>query len=832
MSASVSSPAGSLQASNAVASAGAAAADEFYVLYAMDLEPEGPWTRARRRFMRHRLAVASLVLLVGVYAVGFLAKIVVPYGYEQVSIDALSAGPSWGHPFGTDQVGRDYFSRTLLGLKTEAEIALVIGVFGTMIGTLIGAAAGYVGGFVDLVVMRVVDWLLTVPALVTVLVAAAFLHVDTFLEVCLLLAALLWMPVARVVRSATLVVREHEYVQAARALGAGDFRIIRRHVLPNVIGSVAVAASVMAAGAVILEVTMSYLGVGLGSRFYGGRTDTQLYSVGDVLAAASNEGLFNWWGIVFPGIAVILIVAPIYFIGDGVRDALDPSQRRYVTERELERRRRGPSRLTRLIRAMPRPEVRLRLRAPAVVLAVSDALGRRRARRRARTRVRLLLEVVGVIALTLATAAAVYVWKVNPVRSSWSLAATDVQNISKAEGAQTQVAAAADPSHDGVLVAASNDSSLRTVRLYTSTDAGRTWTSAAGPPLGLDACARGEPSTAVDNAGRQYVAFTVSGGCTQFDQTPYVVVATRSGSAGAWTLRRLAPKRPEDFWDDHASIAAGRDGRAYVAWSRLLRWRYEGIVVSSSTDGGRTWSGPRLVDPRLSYPRLAATTVAPDGTLYVTGVDARFGVWLARSRDAGKTFRLERVSTLPNNRAAVCATASGHPTPFQGIRCLGPNPSVVATRDRVFVTYRVGWPGEPQSVRVGVFDASLHRLFHGPVWQSGGADQFWPASALDASGRLWACFYDTSGDKGGGHAWYSCASSADGRRWSRPVRAARDSSDPEVLWEDARVYVFGDAIGFGGATALAVSRAGLHPFWIDTRNLRGNRQEVFSGTLP
>ena len=94
MSASVSSPAGSLQASNAVASAGAAAADEFYDLYAMDLEPEGPWTRARRRFMRHRLAVASLVLLVGVYAVGFLAKIVVPYGYEQVSIDALSAGPS------------------------------------------------------------------------------------------------------------------------------------------------------------------------------------------------------------------------------------------------------------------------------------------------------------------------------------------------------------------------------------------------------------------------------------------------------------------------------------------------------------------------------------------------------------------------------------------------------------------------------------------------------------------------------------------------------------------------------------------------------------------
>ena len=818
-----------MQATNAFASAGAAAPDEFYDVYTMDLEPEGPWARARRRFMRHRLAVASLVLLTIVFAVGFLATHLAPYGYEEVNIKALSAGPSWAHPFGTDQVGRDYFSRTMLGLRTEAEIALVIGIFGTLLGTLIGAAAGYLGGFVDLVVMRVVDWLLTVPALVTVLVAAAFLQVDTFLEVCLLLSSLLWMPVARVVRAASLVVREQEYVHAARAMGASDLRIIRRHVLPNVIGSVAVAASVMTAGAVILEVTMSYLGVGLGSRFYGGRTDTQLFSVGDVLAAASNEGLFNWWGIVFPGVAVILIVAPIYFIGDGIRDALDPAQRRYVTERELARRRRGPSRLTRLVRAIPRPEVHVRVRTPAPVLAVADAFARRRARR---TRMRLLFEVAGVLALTLATAAAVYVWKVNPIESSWALDARAIQNISKADGAQTQVAAAADASRDGVLVAASNDTSLRTVRVYTSTDAGRTWTSAGGPSLGFDACARGEPSVAIDGAGRQYVAFTVSGGCTQDDQTPYIAVAARSSLSGAWTVRRLAPKRPPDFWDDHASVAAGRDGRVYVAWSRLLRWRYEGIVVASTTDGGRTWSKPRLVDPRLSYPRLAETTVAPDGTLYVTGIDARFGVWLARSQDEGKTFRLAQVSTLPNNRAAFCATASGHPTAFQGIRCLGPNPDVVATRDRVFVTYGVGWPGEPQSVRVGAFDDSLHSLSHGPVSPSPEADQFWPASALDSSGRLRTCFYDTSGDKSRRHAWYVCASSPDGRRWSRPLRAARDSSSPEVLWEDARVYAFGDVIGLGGGTALVASRTGVHPFWIDTRNLDGNRQEVFSATLP
>jgi peptide/nickel transport system permease protein len=817
-----------LQATDALASAGAGSPAEFYDEYTMDLEAEGPWSRARRRFVRHRLAVASLVVLSLLSIAGLLATHIAPYGYEQVSLDALSAGPSWSHPFGTDQIGRDYFSRTLLGLRTEVEIALVIGIVGTFLGTIIGAAAGYLGGFADLAVMRVADWLLTVPALVSVLVAAAFLKVNTLFEVCLLLGALLWMPVARVVRAATLVVREHEYVHAARAMGASDLRILRRHIVPNVIGSVAVAASVMAASAVIIETTLSYLGVGLAASFYGGRTDTRLFSVGDVLAAASNEGLFNWWGIVFPGVVVILLIAPIYFIGDGIRDALDPTQRRYVSERELARRRRPPSRLSRAVRAIPRPELNVRLRTPRRVSGLVEALPRLPHR----SRPRLLVEAVAVLALTAAAAAGVYVWKVNPVRSSWALAGTAVQNVSRAYGAQTQVAAASDPAHPGTLLAASNDTSLRTVRVYTSHDAGRTWTSSPGPSLGLDACARGEPSVAVDPRGRQYVAFSVSGGCTQYDETPYVVVATRAAAAGAWSVRRLAPHRPEDFWDDHPSLAVSGNGRVYVAWSRLLRWTYEGVVVSSSGDGGRTWSQLHVVDRRLSYPRLPAVTVAPDGTLYVAGTDARFGVWLARSDNGGTSFRLERVAPLPYNRAAVCATAGQHPTPFQDIRCVGPNPSVVAMRDRVFVTYGVGWPGQPQSVRLGVFDPSFRRLWVGDVAPSRAqAERFWPASTT-ASGRLWVCFYDTSGDRGGKQAWYSCASSHDGREWNKPVRAAADSASPEVLWEDARIYAFGDELGYGGSTAVAATGGRIHPFWIDTRNLGGKRQEVFGATVP
>jgi peptide/nickel transport system permease protein len=820
-----------LQASNAFLSAGAAAPGEFYDVYTMDLEAEGQWARARRRFMRHRLAVVSLVILTIVAAAGFVGSHLTPYGYEQININALSSAPSWAHPFGTDQVGRDYFSRTLYGLQTELEIALIVGLFGTLIGALVGAGAGYLGGVTDTVVMRFADLLLTVPPLVTVLVAASFLHTDTLSEVCLLFGAVLWMTVARVVRSATLVIREQEFVQAAQAMGSSDLRIIRRHILPNVVGTIAVAGTVLAASAVILETTLSYLGLARAVNFYGGRTDTKLPSVGDVLAAASNEGLFHWWGIVFPGLTVILIIAPIYFIGDGIRDAFDPTQRRYVSDRELARRRRGPSRVTRAVRSIPRPSISMELRMPRPLLVVSDALARRRARWRGP---RLLVEAAVMLTLTVAVGALIYVRQANPLRSSWKLAATDVQNISRADGAQTQASVVGDPAHPGALLGVSNDTSLRTVRLYSSTDAGHTWTSTAGPSLGLDACGRGDPSAAMDGHGRQFVAFTVSGTCTLDDQTPYVVAAVRSGPSAPWRMTRLGPKRTADFWDDHPSIAAAPDGRVYVVWSRLLRWTYEGIVVSSTADGGRTWSAPRVLSPRLSYPRLATTTVAPDGTLYVAGIDARLGVWVARSSDAGRSFHVVRAAELADNRAASCATASGHPTPFQSIRCLGPNPTVVATRDRVFVVYGVGGPGEPQSVHAAVFDRSLHPLSQGAVAPPGmDADRFWPAATVDAAtGRVWACFYDTSGDSARAHAWYSCTHSVDGRQWAKPVRAARDAASADVLWEDARVYSFGDQIGYGGSTAVAAARGRAHPLWIDTSDPGGKKQEVFAATLP
>lgn len=309
----------------AFVSAGAAAPHEFYDAYTVDVEARSVWARARRRFLRHRLAVASLVVLTFVLAAGFLARYLAPYPYMRPNVNALSLAPTWAHPFGTDLYGRDYFSSVLYALGTEARVVLFVGLIGTLIGVTVGVVAGYFAGAVDTALMRFTDLLLTLPAFVVVIVAAAYLHATSPLTVAVVLASLLWMPAARVVRGTSLSLREKEYVEAARAMGAGDLRIMVRHILPNAIGSVAVAVTLMIAGAIMLEVTLSYLGFGIADFTAGAPKRTP--SLGHVMAQANDEGLFHWWGLTFPGLAIVLIVMSINFIGDGLRDALDPGQR-------------------------------------------------------------------------------------------------------------------------------------------------------------------------------------------------------------------------------------------------------------------------------------------------------------------------------------------------------------------------------------------------------------------------------------------------------------------------------------------------------------------------
>jgi ABC-type dipeptide/oligopeptide/nickel transport system permease subunit len=841
----------------AFVSAGAAAPDEFYDAYTMDVGRRSLWSRALRRFVRHRVAAASVVVLAVVFAAGFLASWIAPYGYQELDIRALGAGPSWAHPFGTDQFGRDYFSRVLFGIGTEAEVALVVAFFGTVFGTVIGGLAGYYGGAVDNVIMRASDLMLTLPPLITLLVAVSFLHLTTLFKLSLLFGAVLWMPLARIVRGTAFSIREKEYVDAARAVGASDARIIVRHVLPNAVSSVAVAATVMTAAAIVLETTISYLGFGLATATRTGKSG----SLGDVMFVAGSEGLFHWWGIVFPGAAVVVIIVPIYFIGDGIRDALDPTERRVVKPPRRHGVRRVAVRTVRRAVALIPGHTRAAVAASRIAsgahsrvlggveaarsvertaaAVVGDAFDGlcRRSRRRRRGAARLLREAAVIAIVTAGAAVAIYIWKVNPVHSDWPARGVNVVDVSRAPGAQTQVSITAVPDHPGSLLAASNDTVERSVRVYSSSDGGRTWASRPGPPLPGNACAHGEPSVAATPDGREHVAFIVSGYCSDEDVAPYLVVASRPGAGSSWIVARVAARPGSELFDAMPSLAAAADGRVYVAWDRRLTEAFATTVVSSSRDGGRTWSAPEIVSRRLEQPHLAASTVGPDGTLYVAGVDVRLGVWVARSSGAGRRFVVRRAGPLRTeiwNNPSTCARAQNFPTAFEAVRCLGPNPSLAATHERLFVTYSTFETNASYGVIVATFDPHLRlisRTRAGPPEQRV-ADQFWPSSATDVrSGRIWACYYDTSGDPSRKKAWFSCTTSRDGVRWTTPVRAADDWANVDALWQDARLYEFGDLIGYGGYTSVTVDHGSAHPMWIDTRDLNGNKQEIFGATL-
>jgi hypothetical protein len=465
-------------------------------------------------------------------------------------------------------------------------------------------------------------------------------------------------------------------------------------------------------------------------------------------------------------------------------------------------------------------------------MTTAEALDRR-SRRRGRRR--LLWEAVIVLGATAIGVLIVYLVYRHPIGSPWKVAGTEVQDVSNQPGAQTEIAVAADPSNAKVLFGASNESLEAEIRVYASRNGGRTWFTGAGPAYNPNTCPWGDPSVAISRAGRQYVAFTEKAICTQgTDLTPYLVVGSRSGTTGPWTVRRVARRPATKFgFDDKPAITVDSAGRAYVAWSRLLSQKLQTTVMSSSADGGRTWSKPVVVHRGLVQPQLVSVAAAAPGVVYLAGVDAD-GLWVGRSTDAGKTFTVKRgAAPLLGNQAATCLVFGRYLMPQQTVKCLGPNPTVTLGPKRVFVTYAVNGIDRTQDVAVAVFDRSLRPVWRGAVGDvSKKADQFWPTSAVDAStGRLWACYYDTTGDSARHHAWFVCTSSLDGRHWSKPVRAAADSQSPDVLWQDATIGGYGDATAFGGYPGVAAAAGVAHPLWIDTRNVGGQGEEVFASNI-
>lgn len=276
---------------------------------------------ALRRFLRHRLAMASLVVLIIIFLAGLFANLVAPYSYQQIDLNNSGVGPTLAgtHIFGTDDLGRDYFSRVVFGIRTTEAVAISTAIISVILGTLIGAFAGYFGGWIDNLLMRITDLFLTLPYLAILLVASALLSTDNPFTVSLLLGSLFWTYLARIVRGSFLSLRENEFIEAARASGASHLRIMVRHMLPNSLGPIIVNGTLTVALAILVEAVLSFLGFGI-------KPPTP--SLGSLINDGRGQMLTEWWLVTFPGLTIVLICLCINFIGDGLRDALDPTQRR------------------------------------------------------------------------------------------------------------------------------------------------------------------------------------------------------------------------------------------------------------------------------------------------------------------------------------------------------------------------------------------------------------------------------------------------------------------------------------------------------------------------
>jgi peptide/nickel transport system permease protein len=287
----------------------------------VDVQARSQWAYVRMRFFRHRLAVASLVVLVLIGLVGVFAPQLAPYGYDEIVLENTNQSPTldgW-HLFGTDQLGRDYLSRVIFGIRTSLWVALFVALLSTAIGTTIGAVAGYYGGLVDNVLMRLTDLVLTLPGLAVLLTASVFLGSGDPLRIGLILAFLFWTAVARIVRGLFLSLREKEFVEAARAAGASDLRIIVRHMLPNCVGPIIVNTTLVVAAAILVEAALSFLGFGI---------LPPNAALGKLISDGQSEGFELWWLVTFPGLVIVIIALCVNFVGDGLRDAFDPTQRR------------------------------------------------------------------------------------------------------------------------------------------------------------------------------------------------------------------------------------------------------------------------------------------------------------------------------------------------------------------------------------------------------------------------------------------------------------------------------------------------------------------------
>jgi peptide/nickel transport system permease protein len=276
------------------------------------------WQLVRQRFLQHRLAVIALIIMIVLVVMAITVPIIAGEAWKRTNLKTIFLPPSLDAPLGTDGLGRNIFARLMQALQTSLLVGSLAVAIIVLLGAAIGSVAGYVGGIVDNALMRLVDIVLSIPVFFLIIMLVAFFGGGDMRVIIFAIGLTGWTLAARLVRAEFLHLRETDYVQAARALGASDLRIVVRHILPSAIAPLIVAATLGIADSVVAESTLSYLGFGI---------NPPNASLGNMLSDAQDYLFRVPILVVYPAFTLILLVLAASFIGDGLRDALDPRQR-------------------------------------------------------------------------------------------------------------------------------------------------------------------------------------------------------------------------------------------------------------------------------------------------------------------------------------------------------------------------------------------------------------------------------------------------------------------------------------------------------------------------
>lgn len=276
------------------------------------------WDDARRRLLRNRAAVGSMIVLAILVLAAVFGPMFTPYDYDQINKDHVWAPPlTQGHLLGADSLGRDLLTRLLTGLQVSLAIGLVATTVSLIIGVAWGAIAGYVGGRVDEIMMRVVDVLYSLPFIFFVILLMVTFGSNIIL-IFVAIGAVEWLTMSRIVRGQTLSLKHKEFVEAARAAGLGAAGIISRHIVPNLLGPVVVYVTLTIPAVILAESFLSFLGLGV---------QPPMASLGTLIANGAQDMELAWWLLVFPSLTMVVTLMCFNFIGDGLRDAIDPKDR-------------------------------------------------------------------------------------------------------------------------------------------------------------------------------------------------------------------------------------------------------------------------------------------------------------------------------------------------------------------------------------------------------------------------------------------------------------------------------------------------------------------------